>query len=215
MIAISLRTDLNFSYFKRNILSILSYPDFDTVIICSGYFQENATYSVTSDDILNTILANGNFTNINYLIIGGNFGYGKYGMKSDWHIQFDNFLKELRKNKIPFKAYLDKRKKWHAKIAIGIEKNVPKVAIIGSSNLTAPAYSEKHHSFNIECDTTLLMKEKKLENHFNLQSFVTDNPLSPIITEMSPDFNQPGLLERLKALSNEVQNDLLDEYTDF
>ncbi|QOG03467.1 restriction endonuclease PLD domain-containing protein [Flavobacterium sp. MDT1-60] len=217
MISIALRTDLNISYFKQNILSILSYPDFDSVVICSGYFQENNKYSVTGDEIVKTILANPNFGKISYTIIGGNFGYTFRGVKPDWHNQFDSFLNSLKTNGISFNAFLERRRKWHAKIAIGLQEKTPKVAIIGSSNFTAPAYSENHNTYNVECDIILLLKEKQLENHFNLQSFVTaDNPLSPIIANIDFDFNQPDLLERLQAINRELMDgENLEEYTDF
>lgn len=217
MIAISLRTKVNFSYFKNNLLGILSCPHFNKVVICSGYFQENLYgYSISSDDLLSTILANSNYPNIEYIIIGGQF-YNSYKLgKSDWHIAFDDFLRTLSHNGINFTAFIEKRKKWHAKISLGLENDIPKVAIIGSSNITRPAYSDSYTTFNVECDTTLLVNEKKIIKHFNLEEFTNEDPLSPIIAKLDDNYTQANLLERLQAVTNEVlSNDSLEQYTDF
>jgi hypothetical protein len=168
MIAIALRTNENISYFRRNLISLLSYPDFTKIVICSGYFQENykgSAYRILNDGILSTILSNPNYKNIEYIIVGGQFGVIKTDL---WRLSFNKFLSGLKVNKINFKAFVDPKGKWHAKISIGIENSIPKTVLIGSSNMSRPAYGEPNHYFNIEADILLLANEPKLINHFNL-----------------------------------------------
>ena len=215
MIAIALRTDENISYFRRNLISILSYQSFTQVIICSGYFQENydgGTYQILNNGILSTILANPNYANIEYIIVGGKFS----SPTDKWKISFNKFLSGLKSNRIKFKAFVDPNGKWHAKIAVGIENKIPKTVLIGSSNMSRPAFDEPYRFFNIEADILLLANESKLKNHFNLEETANQNPLSQIVADLSPGVDQANLESRIRAISDEFFNgDLLEEYNDF
>lgn len=210
MITISLRTDASISYFRRNLLKILDYPNFTKVIISSGYFQENLFhYNILNDGILSSILGNPNSANIEYTIIAG-----KFNRTSDpWRNSFDTFLRNLRHNGVNFRAYIEKRGKWHAKIAIGIEINKPKVVLLGSSNLTRPAFCEPNVNFNVEADILLLVNEQELINSFNIQENSSQHPLSEIIANLSNEYNQANIEERIQAINdNFFENNLLEEY---
>lgn len=210
MITISLRTDANLSYFRRNLLKILDYPNFTKVIISSGYFQEDLYYyNILNDGILSSILGNPNYGKIEYIIIAG-----KFNKPSDpWKSGFDNFLRNLRLNGVNFRAYTERRGKWHAKIVIGIEQNKPKALLLGSSNLTRPAFNELYANFNVEADILLLIDEQKLIDSFNIQENSNQNPLSQIVTDLSEKYDQANIEDRIQAINdNFLENNLLEEY---
>gem|GEM_PF-4156382 len=194
---------------------MLSYPGFTKVVICSGYFQESyngSSYSILNDGILSTILANPNHCNIEYIIVGGKFN----NATDPWKLSFNCFLSALKSNRINFKAYINPRGKWHAKISIGIEGNVPKTILLGSSNISRPAFGEPFADFNYEADIFLLANEPKLESHFNLNDTASQNPLSQIIAELRPEIKQANLEERIQSIANEfLEGGFLEEYFDF
>lgn len=212
MITISLRTDASISYFRRNLLKILDYPHFTKVVICSGYFQESynsSPYNILDDGILSSILGNPNSANIEYTIIAGKFN----NLHDPWKKSFNTFLRNLRHRGINFRAYTERRGKWHAKIALGIEHDITKVALLGSSNLTRPAFCEPYTNFNVEADILLLVNEQKLINSFNIQENSSQHPLSEIIANLSNEYNQANIEERIQAINdNFFENNLLEEY---
>jgi HKD family nuclease len=207
MIAISLRTSRDLSYFRRNLISILSYPDFTSVVICSGYFQENyngSEYGILNDGLLSIITANPNYKKIEYIIVGGKFS----NSTDPWKTSFNNFLSGLTENGINYKAFVDPRGKWHAKISIGIENTKPKTVLLGSSNMTRPAFGESNSSFNIEADILLLANELKLRNHFNIEETSSQNPLSQIVAQLDTNIDQANTEQRIIAIYNTLINDV-------
>jgi hypothetical protein len=55
---------------------------------------------------------------------------------------------------------------WHAKIALRIIDDQPIAAVIGSSNMTFPAFSERHDYFNHESDVLIWPNDATLNVHF-------------------------------------------------
>jgi hypothetical protein len=108
---------------------------------------------------------------------------------------------------------MSKRKRWHAKIAIKLKDGSPKAAIIGSSNLTRPAYSEGYSAFNNECDVVLWVDEPSANEHFrptpdDFDAKMGDDYLfSPIYSLLDERFkDQPKVDQRLIALYKEIMN---------
>ncbi|MFC8560232.1 hypothetical protein [Peribacillus frigoritolerans] len=115
-------------------------------------------------------------------------------------------------------AYREKNDKWHSKIAIKVRNGEPIAAIIGSSNLTIPAYGEKCNCptssgpcpthawisykghFPFECDV-LFWDEKQIKKHLATSSTDVDGD--------SVSFNNDGII--VATPERDVKKDLIDQ----
>jgi hypothetical protein len=138
----------------------------DSLILASGFFQEDPEkdYSILDDRLLDALLSNEIITDI--LAVGA--------MRSP--APFNEFCKKLDEN---WEGTLTTNRKsnWHAKIAMKLKsrlvdtdkiEKIPVCAIIGSSNLTRPAYGiagdipenvTSRLNFNYECDVVIFAKD--------------------------------------------------------
>lgn len=161
--------------------------DGNCLVLASGYFSEGnndpndppspKTYSIAEDKLADAIQNNENIEEIR--IIGSKGSSNK----------FNNFCKYLdMKWGKSVQRWELKNKNWHAKIAIKLKSNpekgkhdekIPVCAIIGSSNLTRPAYGisgykprkeiSNFNSFNHECDVMIFVND----------GFVQDDSINP------------------------------------
>ena len=127
--------------------------DGDCLILASGFFQDEKLpkYSILNDSLLSEIQNNKNITKIRII-----------GVKGPSK-PFNKFCRKLKRN---WRGDLLKRRargsNWHAKIAMKVksDEEKPVCAIIGSSNLTRPAFGmhpppldvTSSWHFNYECD---------------------------------------------------------------
>jgi hypothetical protein len=138
----------------------------DSLILASGFFQEDPEkdYSILDDRLLAAIRSNENITEIQ--AIGA--------MSSP--APFNEFCNKLSEN---WGGTLIRKRKsnWHAKIGMKLKsrlvdtdkiEKIPVCALIGSSNLTRPAYGiagdippnvTSRLNFNYECDVMIFSKD--------------------------------------------------------
>jgi len=157
---ITLRQNLEESFFRQHLLNLVSDQiRGNYLILASGYFNSR-DYPILDDRLLDTI-QKGNITDI--VVIGAMNSSSK---------AFKAFCKKLDDewsgNVIPKKI---RGNNWHAKIAMKLESSdrgkIPVCAIIGSSNLTRPAYgvpdeppdAPEFKHFNHECDVVIFTKD--------------------------------------------------------
>lgn len=187
---ITLRQNKKKSFFRDNLLALISNQrelDGDCLVLASGYFSEDKnypaatkSYSITEDKLADAIRDNGNIKEIR--VIGA----------KDSSSKFNNFCTYIdTKWGKPVERWELKKKNWHAKIALKLKSNpekhdekIPVCAIIGSSNLTRPAYgvsgykSRKEISnfniFNHECDVMIFINDG-----FDQDDSI--NPPSPVV----------------------------------
>jgi len=162
---ITLRRDKQTSFFRQHLLNMVSpLIEGDSLILASGFFQEDPTkdYAVLNDRLLDAICSNEKIRNIQ--IIGA--------MRSP--APFRQFCDKLEENWPHGRPERHRMSNWHAKIAMklktplnGTEK-IPVCAIIGSSNLTRPAYGVENDvpsavtskiKFNYECDVLIFSND--------------------------------------------------------
>ena len=147
-----LRSDQHRSNFRRALNQLMSTRG-ETLILSTGYISSSLFNDYNHDDFFNAI--NDGFKNFPYteiIIIGGMFDSN---LKNQY--QFEGFIKYLIYLGYKVTYYKPKNPNWHAKIAMKLTNKTPVIAIIGSSNLTAPAYAEyqdiyKNYKFNVESD---------------------------------------------------------------
>lgn len=177
---ITLRQNRENSYFRQHLLNMISDRiEGDTLILAYGYFQEEdplqnpEKYSTSEDLLIDAIIKNKKIQEIRVIGAKGSSG------------PFTRFCTKLQNQwKRTVTPQEIKSKNWHAKIAMkfksvtkndgSVEKS-PVCAIIGSSNLTRPAYGtslfkprpeiSKFTRFNHECDVVIFVNEDIVQDN--------------------------------------------------
>jgi hypothetical protein len=166
---IALRVDKNTSYFRRYLRVLISQDEVNHVVLCSGYIEERLPgYSVIRDELWDIIRAKASKSSLELETLGGMFR-GKWGGVN--RSQYIRFVKSIRIRKtmnrvtnLTYLPYVARKKNWHAKISLFMKDKEPLAAIIGSSNLTRPAYGESgsgpkfatsYKNHNCECDVVI------------------------------------------------------------
>lgn len=226
---ITLRQNNQQSFFRDNLLGMISRKgdlEGTRLLLASGYFSEypRDQYSICSDKLKIAIRSNRKIQEID--VIGGK------GSKTT----FERFCSKLgqlgRPSFIPIRI---PGSNWHAKIAMILKPEqgtargtIPVCAIIGSSNLTRPAFgitpapagvaSEVH--FNYECDVLIFsnnyfsgIREKSpIEKVFPRINEKTDGSIYfPKIDEkysLSEEIQLMGLFHQIKNSSEECKEKL-------
>lgn len=145
-IAIFLRQSETQNFFREVISRCVSESSLDDLYICSGFFQERKNFSASSE------LGHHLHSSKSITVVGIYNGL--------WRSQFDDFVSSLHKisrakglpltiNKRRTKGY-----RWHAKIFIACSGKTPVLAIVGSSNITRPAFGNTK-PWNYEADVVL------------------------------------------------------------
>ena len=167
---ITLRMDKERSFFRQNLLQMISNQqkfDGDCLVLASGYFweeidpKESDKYSISLDRLANAIKDNERIREVQVI--------GAMGSPTRLNAFCDNLEDELNGREIVRREI--KGKNWHAKVAMKLHSDpasgekIPVCAIIGSSNLTRPAYgikddipenvSSSFGKFNHECDVLI------------------------------------------------------------
>ncbi len=154
-IAAILRTSQSPNVFRRAILSAFSGGIGNEYLLCSGFFQEKK-YKVSSYYASDSFLANvpANPCKVTITTVGI---YDPHA----WGSQYDDFVAKLSSIKCSCGSLLSVKKrkrkgsnKWHAKVFIAKANGQPRLAIIGSSNITKNAFDEKK-GWNRECDVII------------------------------------------------------------
>lgn len=155
-IVVTLRKDnLNMSYYKEILLSLLNSGVVDNILISSGYFSENENFKVSEEKDSNgksmvSCLSDGVITSV--IVVGA------HSKDRD----FFTFIEDLKKECKNVIGYYHKENKWHAKICILRRGDRSLAGIIGSSNLTGAAYSHNSYS-SYESDAFIFSKDKEID----------------------------------------------------
>jgi|GEM_PF-1235205 len=156
-VAAILRKNQSPNVFRRTILSAFSKGVGNEYLICSGFFQEKK-YKVNSYYASDSFLANVPQKPCKATITT----VGVYDPHT-WGSQYNDFVTKLSSIKClcgcggRLSVRQRKRKgsnKWHAKVFIAKNDGQPRLAIVGSSNITKNAFDEKK-GWNRECDVLI------------------------------------------------------------
>lgn len=193
---IILRRRKEYSPFRRALLSIIGLPQTDSLILCSGYIYEHYKYRISQDQLA-TALASG--------CQGGTITVIAGKLDRQWEGHYMRFLESLRAAGLRLCAYKVPSKNWHAKIAIKLRDDEPVAAIIGSSNLTRPAYADNPPTFNYECDVIIWQEQIRdiIERQFaELETDPHFDRWEAIDAVLARE--QPNEEKRLKKLYEEI-----------
>ncbi|HRP68664.1 MAG TPA: phospholipase D-like domain-containing protein [Turneriella sp.] len=196
-----LRSSDRNSPFRRSLHHLINLANTDELVLCSGYFWEpgNSGYSLLSDELYNqlSVARSNNLLSQGLTLIGGMF---KPEGSVDWLDHFKNFGNKIQNAGIRVSAFEMNQKNWHAKVAIRLAKGVPVAAIVGSSNLTGPAYREQFYRWNYEADIYIWIKSINA----SVENLPNANPKWPdILAEMNHK-NIWNEEEHLKRIYKEI-----------
>lgn len=204
-VTIFLRKEERINYFRSIILNVFNSDSIDEIIICSGFFQEpsNGEFSASEDLIRN--ISNYNQKKIKIVGVHNN----------QWIKKFDIFCSKLKQNKFIINKFKIKNTKWHAKIMIAKKNGIPILTIIGSSNITRPAF---HNSspFNYESDV-LFWDDKNDDTKNIIQETFSENSQNGfdiISSDYNPNDklnNNKNLVDKIKKLEEDIFNIATEE----
>lgn len=228
-LAISLRTKEDGNYYRQALLGLIEIDNIDAVLLSYPYFQEFkpyknqyktgvSNYSIIDDGLINIFTKK----RIKKFVLG-TITSSKNG--NEWLTSNKNFvdrinaeiLKMKSTTKVKYKQFVTKKndRLWHAKIAIGFSHLEPVVFIIGSSNMTRPAFQEKNKDFNYECDVIMWTDEKYKKifmNSFNNIDPVGEGlnipPIFAAFDSTVEQFNEKEIME--KFYSSFKNSDLIN-----
>lgn len=157
---IFLRKRLTENKFREVVLDSINTGTGNKVILCSGFYQENwfrnPSYEVSSEGSLDQILKN---NNIELTTVGVH--------NAAWVQAYKNFRNNLRSKGVNITSKISKSYHWHAKIFILKMDDKPILGIVGSSNMTKPAFGISG-SFNFESDVFMWIDNNiKISNIMN------------------------------------------------
>ena len=145
-ISIVLRTTAATNTFRDAIIAAIGSGHIDEALLCSGFFQENFNgghYKVSTEGGLAAVCAT---SGIALTTVGVH--------NAHWMAAYQNFQASLQSAGVKVKCLYKPSMHWHAKVFIGSRAGVPQIGIVGSSNMTRPAFSVTK-PFNNECDVFL------------------------------------------------------------
>jgi hypothetical protein len=203
-IKITLRTGSAQSPYRRLLEKLLTSPIGDSALLCSGYIWQpgRGNYNVLDDGLRSTILTG--CTSGRIITVAGKFHPDRY------REYYRNFVSDLRSNRLKVSAFEAPKKNWHAKIAIRLSGRTPVAALIGSSNLTGPAYGEGRKNWNYESDVLIWKSSKNANTYFREDGL--NLPFGRFETILAPDVIQLGEEEQLQAIYEDVMNSGLEDF---
>lgn len=196
--------------FREALLELSRLPG-DEMIISTGFIYPRVLSDNTLVDAIRNGLASGGILRI----VSGAFNNhnqdapncinynlsGNLRAECNWcshEASVDYFTQQLNPNADPagitvqgINYFSQNRLKWHAKIALKIENNTIRAAILGSSNISNPSFTLNYQNFNCESDLYIwdrnYFKKVKRKSEFdqltfedidNLGSFIKTLPVS-------------------------------------
>lgn len=194
---IALRTRANENLFRDAILASIRSGAGDTAYLCSGFFQEEriSDYRASEEGGLGDLLAKNNVQLVTVGVYGG------------WIDSYRRFIGNLIAAGVNVDPYRLLGSKWHAKIFILRRKEQNIFGIVGSSNITRPAFS-LDPPFNHECDVYLWNKGKTALNK-NIQDLVKEYQSDDLIkSDYKPEDNSSmSVHQKLEHLKKSIVND--------
>ena len=150
-----LRTSAKTNVFRDAVISTIGSGHLDEVLICSGFYQENfqgSHFQVSGEASFAKVCA---ASKIRLTTVGVH--------NNTWKSSYRDFRDNMKAAGVAINSYYKAGLKWHAKVYIGFRGGDPLVGIVGSSNLTRPAFSVTS-PFNNECDVYLWDRKSKIND---------------------------------------------------
>lgn len=199
-LAIFLRRSVAVNRFRAILEECLREPTVTEAIVASGFFQEGAAFSGSS---IFSVSHARSCKPLDLVFVGVHNPY--------WTAQFNTFSSNVASANCPACVTVTKRMpkglRWHAKTFIGSVSGSPRIAIIGSSNLTRPA-ADRTKPFNYEADVVLWYEGDVAINKIVTSQFenLPDGSHEVIVsTYEQGGYNGSLTLEdRLKSLREEI-----------
>jgi hypothetical protein len=197
--AFFLRTKLKENRFSESVMASLSIPSIDDALLCSGFFQEDPSYSVSTQRFAALAARK---TPLRLTTVG----YYRGGRAS-----YTDFVAGIAKHcagaPVTHKPLRIPGDKWHAKVFIGKAGGQAVVAAIGSSNLTRRAF-DTLKNFNYECDV-LFWDENQLSLNTqiaNVLGQIPDESMSVVVgsVDQSHPVNRTPVSRKLEHLEREI-----------
>lgn len=199
--AIFLRRSASINRFRSVLGGCLTAPSLTEAIVASGFFQERANFAASK---LFNLGRGAHCQPLTLTFVGVYNGH--------WVPQFNDFVSSVRASNHTGGVTVTKRRakglRWHAKTFIGSVRGVPRVGIIGSSNMTRPA-ADTTAPFNYEADVVLWYEaDAEINSVMSTQLANIDGDHGVIVTT----YDQGGangalsLGDRLKVLRDEILN---------
>lgn len=197
---IFLRKRAQMNRFRDILIDSINSGAGNRVILCSGFFQEGEKYQASIERSFAEVLQS---RSIEITTIGIH--------NYNWLQKYKNFRNSLLSAGVNVTAKYTSNLKWHAKIFILKNNTNPVLGIIGSSNITRPAFSDDT-PFNYEADIVLWSNENRIIDRM-MKRIVeiirqdTDDSHEVITTDYNPERNNGLSIEdRLNRLNDEIEN---------
>jgi hypothetical protein len=164
---LALRTDHKLSPFKRYVREIITAAGPGGVdsglLICNAYWKNVLPETTGKTDTLALIdlHCSGGFVKT----LASRKGHPAHVTRFPDYVAFVANLTS-RLTKVTVTGHIAPKTFWHAKVAMRIINGVPIAAVIGSSNMTHPAYSDLNRGFNHEADVLIWVNDQSLNMHF-------------------------------------------------
>jgi hypothetical protein len=200
-IAIVLRTDGSRNVFRDAIVSAVGSGYLDKAVLCSGIFQEGfkgSSYKVSDEKSLASACA---ASRISLVTVGIH--------NATWKPSYLNFRDNMRGAGVNIQCLYKSGMRWHAKVFIGSKGGVPKIGIVGSSNMTRNAFSTGPR-FNNECDVFIWDRRDPIAGLADgIADSLGDQTLirAPYVARMNRGLSVSAMLTRVQdeVLSGDLQ----------
>lgn len=205
---IALRISPDHSPFRDMLRALILSPAGDTTVLCSGYiWQPNRGYNVLDDQLLDA-LTQGCGGKGHIITVAGKLE------QHEWRNYYTNFVTKLRQSCLSVTAYEAPKRNWHAKIAMRLDQDLPVACIVGSSNLTGPAYGIGRRSWNFEGDVLIWNADPALTQYFSRFDSLTPG-LGVFDLILNPETHQPDETKQMMAIYKDIfQQELLEPFED-
>jgi hypothetical protein len=205
-VRLTLRSNKDFSPFREMLKWLIEAPVGDSMLLCSGYIWEPRWgYRVLDDELLVSIKKG--CTSGKIVTVAGKLE------NEMWRDFYGNFVHRLRSSGVSLESYVAPEHNWHAKIAMRLKEDVPVAAIVGSSNLTGPAYRLDPENWNFEGDVLIWKPDPALDTYFR-RPFRTQSQLGDIHLILDPSVRQPDEEAQMIALFKDVMHSELSEFNE-
>jgi len=191
-LVLTLRQDEKKSYFKELMMEILVKGNADEILLCSGYIQEDMySFFASSERDMSGNTFIGSVKNFKTVSIVGH--KGKAGsMWDSSFIKFVNTIKTLSTGKVT--GYISVERNWHAKVAIILRDGEPIAGVIGSSNMTRPAYGSAssvstYTNYNMEADVFIYAEDVEKLVYYKVSDLRGDSYEEAVFADFNPGLN--------------------------
>lgn len=203
-VRLTLRSNKDFSPFREMLLWLIEAPIGDSMLLCSGYIWEPVSgYKVLDDGLLDSLKRG--CVSGKIITVAGKLEQDR------WRNFYRNFVSRIKNSGLSVTPYVAEKHNWHAKIAMRLQGNVPVAAIIGSSNLTGPAYRKDWKNWNFEGDVLIWGNHPILDKYFR-RPFNSPSRYGDIQLILDPYVEQPNEEDQMLALFKDVMHSELEDF---